>query len=51
MSVVMLVLAVVVVVVALVLVTSAVVVIDFLRRFFSMPRGRKRLAVLATGFR
>ena len=24
---------------------------DFLRRFFSMPRGRKRLAVLATGFR
>ena len=24
---------------------------DFLRRFFSIPRGRKRLAVLATGFR
>ena len=44
----MLVLAVGVVVV----VTSAVAGVEnFLRRFFSMPRGRKRLAVLATGFR
>ena len=41
-----------VVVVALVVVTSAVAGVEnFLRRFFSMPRGRKRLAVLATGFR
>ena len=32
-------------------VVALVVVIDFLRRFFSIPRGRKRLAVLATGFR
>ena len=38
-------------VVLIVVVVVAVVVEDFLRRFFSMPRGRKRLAVLATGFR
>ena len=37
--------------VASLIVAVAVVVEDFLRRFFSMPRGRKRLAVLATGFR
>lgn len=35
----------------LVVVAVVAVVEDFLRRFFSMPRGRKRLAVLATGFR
>ena len=38
-------------VVLIVVAVVAVVVEDFLRRFFSMPRGRKRLAVLATGFR
>ncbi len=44
--------AVAVVVVTLVVATSAVAGVEnFLRRFFSMPRGRKRLAVLATGFR
>ena len=32
-------------------VVAVAIVEDFLRRFFSMPRGRKRLAVLATGFR
>lgn len=38
-------------VVFVVVAVVAVVMEDFLRRFFSMPRGRKRLAVLATGFR
>lgn len=38
-------------IVSVVVAVVAVVVVDFLRRFFSMPRGRKRLAVLATGFR
>lgn len=37
--------------VALIVSVVVAVVVDFLRRFFSMPRGRKRLAVLATGFR
>lgn len=36
---------------SLIVVATGGVTGDFLRRFFSMPRGRKRLAVLATGFR
>ena len=36
---------------SLTIVATGEVTEDFLRRFFSIPRGRKRLAVLATGFR
>ena len=38
-------------VVLIVVVEVVAIAEDFLRRFFSIPRGRKRLAVLATGFR